>query len=191
MILFINLKKYKLIIMSMNSDEYLILYHSLNDGINRKNDCNDQEINEMKKCESVSYSNSGNYTTFDNTTFTLQSAGKTVGKCKYINNGNQNYSIQQHAKTKKEITDTITRSSVSIPPVVIKATIDLYHKGVQKNKITRADVKRGCQAACLYIMCNAYGIPYKPKEIAKIFDISPPSLSTGINKVYSLRNNIR
>lgn len=168
--------------MSLTSDDYLDCMNSITNENYYKYD--DIENNNL----SLSFASSNNYNTCDNTIFIISSGGKTTGKKNYINDGNQNYTVQQLAKTKKEITDTITRSYISIPEGVIKATINLYHLGVQKNKITRADVKRGCQAACLYLMCREYGIPYKPKEIVKIFDISSPNLSDGINQVNELYN---
>lgn len=69
-------------------------------------------------------------------------------------------------------------SNHGIPPKVISDAADFFWQ-VQSNKTIRGDVRKGTQAACVYLMCRPNGIARSIREIAKLFHIEQCEVSGG------------
>jgi len=71
-----------------------------------------------------------------------------------------------------------TTPNHGIPPKVISDAADFFWQ-VQSNKTIRGNVRKGTQAACVYLMCRPNGIARSIREIAKLFNIEQCEVSGG------------
>lgn len=88
------------------------------------------------------------------------------------------YRIKQY-KLVRENYYSILKGHSEFNKDIIAQAVDLFHKGIQQNKIVRNSKKKGCQAFCLYWVCKKNHFPKKPEEIIKIFNIPAKKFSTG------------
>lgn len=130
--------------------------------------------------KSVSSGTINNYNTSSASAVPIRMVG--VGSHFYerkLISNTSNYKKTQRKNTTDEMLNFIFQYEGPKPPKnVVLAAAELYHK-VQQHLIKRAKVKRGAMGACLSRMCDKYGTPRKPKEIASIFDVPQSAVSTG------------
>lgn len=70
----------------------------------------------------------------------------------------------------------------NIPNIIINEAKSLYSI-ISKTKISRGSNRKGIIAACVYFACKDCNVPRSSKEIAEIFNITPPTVMTkGIKK---------
>lgn len=73
-----------------------------------------------------------------------------------------------------------------------KSTIDVaikcWYKYMESGKLTRASVRKGLIAACLFYSCNINNIPIERQEILKAFSCDTKTLSKGEKVLFEILN---
>lgn len=81
------------------------------------------------------------------------------------------------------IFDSITTNAVNhgISPSIIEEAKRLY-KQISESKISRGENRSGLIASSIYMSCKSHNVPRSTKEIAKIFNIKPTTMTRGCRK---------
>lgn len=101
----------------------------------------------------------------------------------------QTFSHKQ--KTYWLITEEIERIAILLK-ISNKHTIDTaknyWHKYMESGKLTRASVRRGLIAACLFYSCTINNTPIERQEIIKAFNCDTKTLSKGEKVLFEILN---
>lgn len=76
---------------------------------------------------------------------------------------------------------TINASNNGIPKTIIEQA-KVYYKRLSEMQITRGDNRSGLIASSVYMSCKHHGVPRSTKEIAKIFNLKPTTMTKGCKK---------
>ena len=92
-------------------------------------------------------------------------------------------SLSYKERSLYNIFDTLTLNAVNngIPKNIIEEAKALY-KNLSDKKISRGDNRNGLIASSIYMSCKNNGVPRSAKEIAKIFNLSIPTMTRACKK---------
>ena len=78
---------------------------------------------------------------------------------------------------------------INIPKIIIDKAKNYWYKYMESGKLTRASVRKGLIAACLYHSCIDYKHPITREQILEIFSCSTKTLSKGEKVLFELLNS--
>ena len=87
------------------------------------------------------------------------------------------------------IFDTITVCAANngIPNSIIEEA-KVFYKQLSESKISRGDNRSGLIASSIYMSCKSAKVPRSTKEIAKIFNLKPKTMTKGCKKFQEIMN---
>lgn len=90
-------------------------------------------------------------------------------------------------RTLYNIFDMLTVNCVNsgIPPSILEEAKALYKK-ISEAKLSRGENRSGLIASSIYMSCKANNVPRSAKEIAKIFNLKPTTMTKGCKKCQEL-----
>ena len=71
---------------------------------------------------------------------------------------------------------------------VIETAKSYWHKYMDSGKLTRASVRKGLIAACLFYSCTKNNVPIERQEILRAFDCNTKTLSKGEKVLFEILN---
>ncbi len=82
---------------------------------------------------------------------------------------------------------TICAANNGIPNSIIEEA-KVYYKKLSESKISRGDNRSGLIASSIYMSCKSAKVPRSTKEIAKIFNLKPTTMTKGCKKFQEIMN---
>jgi len=78
---------------------------------------------------------------------------------------------------------------LNLNQVVIDTAKNFWHQYMESGKLTRASVRKGLIAACLYHSCINHKLPIEREQIQEVFNCSSKTLSKGEKVLFDVVNN--
>lgn len=116
--------------------------------------------------------------------------GNKMGECyemRLIRKYHMWNSMSYKERTLYNIFDTLTVNAVNngIPGTIVDEAKAMYKK-ISEMKLSRGENRSGLIASSIYMSCKTHNVPRSAKEIAKIFNLKPTTMTKGCKKFQEL-----